>query len=816
MKIRKFIILMMAVATLASCHKDKGVIMTLGTAIEPVVIEDDSKVYLGHAEKYLYWEDGDAINIFQGDHVKHECPLITLQEGDQLARFQGGPFEDDQRAYGFFPKEMNVSYSGSDWILNLPTEQRYRQSSESAQHPDSSFGKAVIPMVTYVKPGKLATEPMIFHVVGGILRLEFYGTMAEPFTIETIEFESKDKPIAGSFKIHDDPSATADGPETNIQSAEPILTANGGSNIITITDINKTIGGESASSSRNLFTFYLPLPVTTTGRMNYTIKVTLRGKQGGVQKQAVKILSANIHRSNLTMMPAVGISEVVASGNGTTTTSGQMIVGEGSKDRPFQIYTAEELLYIAQEMEKADGRINGQKIRGTNDPNPTYFKVVRSDISLVPPSGKGYNAPKDGTSVQWSHGIRNFRGIMYFSSSTAVNGGISNTSGYPLFETISQYGEVREIYVKGTFNIGSAATAFSPLCLTNNGTMIDCHNKCNVTTTTSRNIAGICVTNNGTLNGCANEGRLSTNGNVGGICYINGTQGTVQGNFSLSGAEPTGAQIGGICHTNNGQVQNCLVTANKTDIDATGNWGVIVYNNNASGKIYNCISSGVAVLSTNGSIGGICNTNKGDINFCSNRLALKGATGSMGGIAAINDGGVIYNCYTYGGHRISGNASVMTNPDHAGGIVGYHKSGKVYNCYNTSIVESAIDNGGIVGLIDYGADIQSCWTIMASNFYGRLGEEDDGAGGTNVASIGPFCFTRSSDVGCNHIGPSNFAVTAMINPDLNEYEGGMLANALNAWTKPTDGRTYYSWQQDNINNAPTFATGAKSKNKRKR
>ena len=41
-------------------------------------------------------------------------------------------------------------------------------------------------------------------------------------------------------------------------------------------------------------------------------------------------------------------------------------------------------------------------------------------------------------------------------------------------------------------------------------------------------------------------------------------------------------------------------------------------------------------------------------------------------------------------------------------------------------------------------------------------------------------------------------------------------NALNAWTKPTDGRTYYSWQQDNINNAPTFATGAKSKNKRKR
>jgi hypothetical protein len=44
----------------------------------------------------------------------------------------------------------------------------------------------------------------------------------------------------------------------------------------------------------------------------------------------------------------------------------------------------------------------------------------------------------------------------------------------------------------------------------------------------------------------------------------------------------------------------------------------------------------------------------------------------------------------------------------------------------------------------------------------------------------------------------------------------MLANALNAWTKPTDGRTYYSWQQDNINNAPTFATGAKNKNKRKR
>lgn len=754
----------MAVAILTvSCEKKE--IRTLGGEMEKFTVSDseDSKIYLGHAEQWLYWENGDDIKVYVGGSDA-KCNLVS-GSGSLHAFFRSVDPLPDGALYAIYPYS---SGGGNYDQLDFPATQPYRTIS-SPTHPDSSFGIGAMPMVAYEAGG--SSHETNFHTVAGILRLQFYSSTVE--TVQSITFKevsATPKQISGTFSVHD------------IQENMPWLTATAASTPanqqITITDINAEIG----PSGTQLLTFYLPLPAVdgNSTYTNYKLEMTIHAAGNKVFRRTIK--SADIHRRNITMMPALHINEWSTSGGSGNQGNMEInLVGSGTKDRPFQIYTADELIQVRDAFSTGGTVIiNGQEVVGVpasgNTDEATHFKIVRSDIVL--------------NSDNWDAGISNFKGYMYFASSTATNGGITNNSAHPLFESIASDGVVHRVYVKGS-STPTVSGAFSPMCGTNNGKLVECHNKCAVTITEARNLAGLCVTNNGKIIGGANEASLTTAGGVAGICVTNNASGSIQGSFDISSAVPHGANVGGIVLNNYGSVKDCQVSVN-TSVNSTGNWGVIVYDNKPSGVIDNCISTGGLAFTIEGSLGGICNINSGTVCNCSNNVELRASHGNVGGIVATMDNAdaEVYNCCTEGLHYVIG-AIGGNVADYCGGIVGWLNQGAVRNCYNNCRVEGAVNTGGILGYIsaESGVTVENCWDGYGHDFVGIK------AAG---AVLGNFCFSAAgADADCNlfaSTGVDKWKVTEMIPAQdaATTYVGQHLSAPLNDWVDSHDSK-YYPW-----------------------
>lgn len=767
MKKSRFIsaLALVAVVLLAvSCEKKE--IITFGGEMDKFTVAepDGSKVYLGHAEQWLYWEDGDDIKVYVGDGGDATRCYLISGSGSLQAYFKSVSPVPSGALHAIYPY---ASGGGSYTSLIFPATQPYRTTTDPT-HPDSSFGIGAMPMVAYEVGGTDAVTN--FHTVAGILRLQFYSSTVE--TVQSITFKevsATPKQISGPFTVHD------------INENMPWLTATDAATPanqqITITGINTTIG----PSGTQLLTFYLPLPAVdgNSTYTNYKLEVTINAAGNKVFRRT---LGADIHRRNITMMPALHITEWSTSGGSGNQGNHQInLVGSGTKDRPFQIYTAGELIQVRDAFSTGGTVIiNGQEVVGVppsgNTDEATHFKIVRSDIVL--------------NSDNWEAGISNFKGYMYFASSTATNGGITNNSAHPLFESIASNGVVHRVYVKGS-STPTVSGAFSPMCGTNNGKMVECHNKCAVTISEARNLAGLCVTNNGKIIGGANEASLTTAGGVAGICVNNNASGSIQGSFDISSAVPHGATVGGIALNNYGSVKDCQVSVNTT-VSSTGDWGVIVYDNKTGGIIDNCISTGGLAFTIEGSLGGICNINSGTVCNCSNNVELRASTGNVGGIVATMDNATaeVYNCCTEGLHYVIG-AIGGNVADYCGGIVGWLNQGAVRNCYNNCRVEGAINTGGILGYIsaEAGAVVENCWDGYGHDFIGQI---------ATGAVLGDFCFSSAALApGCNHFastGANRWQVTEMLDGQdaATTYVGQHLSAPLNDWVEGHDGK-YYKW-----------------------
>lgn len=759
------IILLSLMAGVVSCREKKEQ-LTFGTRMDQFG-GDGSKVYLGHAEQWLYWEPDDQIMVCVGGD-QSLCNLVSgAKTLDAFFTSQNVlPIGSD--AYAFYPSSLAPTGSDASWTITLPNEQPYRTTTNStATDPDSSFGRGAMPMVCY---GDGGFETLIFHVVAGVLRIQLYSSVYTK-TISSITFKevgeeytecnNTNKQISGAFAVHD------------IQYNQPWLTAAGSvtdaTRTITITGINQEIG------PTKLLTFYLPLPAVGTGgsgipntvaantKTKYALRMTVTATDG---TQCQRTLGADIHRRNLTMMPALNISDWAASpGTGSTTTA---IVGSGTKDRPFQIYSVDDLVLVRNAINNGDP-LNGQPIRGMNESGgPTYFKIVRSDITL--------------DNSNWTQGIRDFKGYMYAASTIANNNGIINNSTTPLFDSISSDGKVELVEVRGSSTVAGTGW-FSPFCTVNKGVMEDCHNRCIVTTSTGRHLAGVCVTNKGQIIGGANEVALTTSGFVGGVCGIN--KGSLQGSFALSSSMPSASRIGGICYDNQGTMDDCQVSANVGSINSSGNWGLVTYFN--SGTINNCIANATLTFTVDGEVGGIAHTNTGTINGCSCAMTLWGNMGTTGGIAAYMTEGSIYNCVTSGSNKIHGK-------DNAGGIVGYLSGGTVGNCYNTRQVETATDAGGIIGRLGADGVVQNCWNSNSKDFVGYY--ETD-------AAVGSHCFNYfTTESGCNMFSTIDWKVTAVTNA-ANVSIGNYLYAALNQGRTTIGNANYWQWKAG-TNNRPAL------------
>lgn len=793
-----------------SC-KDKEKVYYFGGEMEPISYGDDSKTYLGHAEQWIYWEQDDDIKVFLGDKAHSGRAEAVGGYGTLTARFSGGVPEPSgtPQIYAIYPYSSAVD--GEDWTkLRFPATQPYRDGPST--YADSSFGRGAMPMVAWEEKGIDYT--IFFHAVSGILRLQFYSTTEQ--TIQSIVFEevsATPRQISGIFNVND---ITENRPW--LKGTDSATVAN---RKITITDINKTIG----PAQNQFLTFYLPLPATgPDAKTHYKLKMTINAEGG---KYCTKTLGADIHRRNITMMRALEITDWTNSPSDDPVVNLQL-VGSGTKDRPFQIYNAKELKLVRDAFAASSNvKINGQTVVGVpasgNTDNATHFKIVRSDIELLNSTDYGnlttaeQNNP-DSKYVRWDAGIPNFKGYMYFASSTATNGGITNHSNAPLFESITSEGFVYRVYVKGTNTptVLSSAT-YSPMCNTNNGTMLECHNKCAVTVGNTANLAGLCVTNNGKIEGGANEAQLTTNGNVSGICFTN--NGVIQGNFTMSAAIPSGANVAGIAYNNNGTVMDCQVSSN-TPVTSSGNWGIVVFNNHSGAVIDNCVSTGAIVYTINGSVGGICNVNSGIVKNCSNRIEIRASQGNVGGIVGTMNhaDAEVYNCCTT--TPFIHGAIDLSSADNCGGVVGQLLKGKVFNCYNASSVTGATNSGGLIGNLanDEDADVQGCWSAQGHMFVGLY---DAGA------HVGVYCFSATiAETSCNRIYNASSApaghyayeiffmhedqtINGTVTP-LN-FIGQHCGVALNAWrnAQPNPDK-YYAWTTT-VGQKPVFVTGLVSK-----
>ena len=785
---------LVVLACAVSCHpKD---IRSFGSTMETFgnIDTNGQKVYLTDNENWLFWEKNDTIKLIvnRDNSTTTECALVSGDGGLTATFMSETEIVDEGDYYAFYPSTLNPSYTSDYFTITLPNRWNYRELSD--EHHDHSFGRGAIPMVSY-HSGKLEKSNLYFHPVAGIMRFQLYSTAATAYTIDSVEIEASPSvptpdvndgvgrnKISGSFKIT---RTSIEDPEPYI---EPFGVTNAADRKIVIAHINQPVG---AGNESNLCTFYLPLPATeyvaaaSDGPHNsvYVLKMTVRMSDSeGNKFKCVRTLKVNIHRCNMTMMRALNLSSPVADDDAGTGGASIELVGCGTQDRPFQIYSFADLRKVRDAM--PNGTVNGQSIRGLNDANgPTYFKIVRSDIVI----------PHDET--EWPSGIRNFKGVMFLATSAHGDKGITNNSHWPLFDSISAQGKIEGIILKGNpTDVEAIRDEFSPLCYINRGIMKDCHNMSNVRVVNGKSLAGLCAINYGTIQGGANEGNLTvttTQGgdpattSVSGICYQN--YGNIQGSFTLSVATPSAAQIAGICFNNscttenavnyNGNVYDCIVASNINPINSTGNWGIIVFNNEAGATINNCRSAGSLVFTTNGSIGGICHNNAGIVKNCKNTVTLEGSSGSIGGIVAVMTGGLVYNCDSEGDHEINGHAGYVYIADYAGGIIGQLQGGTVINCYNHCRVTGAMNSGGCIGTISAGAVIENCWSGYGHRFIGVENVEQ------YTGTIGRSCFSAAAgDFGrnCNIIENVHYTITSTKTVRA-AYTDQYLSRALNEW-----------------------------------
>jgi hypothetical protein len=700
---------------LAACEKDytprSGALQEItfnATLEQPTNGENNQKVILSQ-EHYIFWEWGDNINI--GSELSTEATwgdLINAAPGSDFDGFNGvfmAPLpEGSTKFLGLFPKSENNVIVGkgnthpyfSSVIIDLPTTQPLRN--------DNTFSKQVFPMVAWYGGSWDAEHPtpfnLDFHSLGAIVRVQIFNNTSDDKTVRQIVFTNtieSNKPISGLFYVD------------SFYTANPSLipTGNREGSTVTITcydDETDPLSGVVFPANQ-LLTFYLVLPAF--GGRGETTEFTLQmDVQTTDSKHCIKNFKAKTRRNGITYLNAMGIN------NWETGEGAAGLVGNGTEERPFKIYTITDLqkLRDCYNTVGTDGyrRINGQVIT----PN-TYIKLMRSDIQL--------------TAVNWTSSIRNFVGH-FTSVAHQSNPGIENASpNEPLFESISEGGIVEGLSLKSSVAITTNnATGFSPFCTQNAGTMKDCVITIDPAAPTGYNravfspFAGICVTNTGTLDGCRYESKtqVEEGKNFAGICMHN--SGTIQGcQFSSTYVlftNPT-SKAAGICYENKagGTVKDCYFASSISNSEV--GWAGIVYEN--SGTVEHCYLSNNAHIYTTKNVGGIVVTNKtgGKVDYCWLEGQLRGKT--VGGIVENQTGGTVINCFNQGSAMIT-----VTNDATGigGGLVGSMSGGSIVNSYVLDIViqrqnESATI-GGIVGKVT-GGTVNNCYALEAFHlFYG--------------------------------------------------------------------------------------------------
>lgn len=752
--------------------------------------QNDTKVHIDNNEQWIYWENGDEISI--GSNTTGNTQGWLTGGGAEDWENYSSVFicaldEGSKYFLGLHPySDHNViSYGSSDTKHHFDVAQLYLndvQTYRTDSRGDHTFDRSVLPMVAWSghEWDSAGKEPRLdFHTMAALVRLQFFNNTGSDQVIKQITIAAE-TPASGDVE---------EGQKTNTHlsglfdvvakhGANPFLKhESDGGNTITIKCANDSDTIDFKQGS--LRSFYVVLPsmaghdTSTVYRLNVTV-TNANGKKFSKQIQRVRT-----RRRSMTYMQAIGITQFDESdGDGSIG-----LVGNGTEERPFKIYTAADMVYLRNcfNSDGADKYVNGQKVTAQ-----TVFHIMNNiDVSSV------WNTA--GVNM----GIKHFMGIMRFKGNSTSPGIINNTAA-PIFEEITADGVVEGLTIKyyhptgeGTLSLVPSNIYFSPFVRNNNGTIRDCHvttvsgsGPVAITPTQSLKFGGICSSNTGTVENSDCTLRLSFNNLVsyGGICHDN--SGEVKGcNTSSQLSIKGGSNAGGIVNTNTGTVRDCYYAAQLSNVGGT-NWGGIVYSNN-SGTVEHCYTAKSSTLGTKGTatIGGIVNntntSSSNKIDYCWNGANLSST--NVGGIIYALHGGTCVNCFIDDSSRII--SVIESASDHyAGGLVATMNGGSIENSY---IIISHLDNvisdsklvaGTLVGNLT-GGSLKNCYSINTHgtrNFYG------------NKAASG---VTMSNCYQVSHTGPNADGITAYYNRN---NEGDDLYTALSS----NSGSGWKEWNYD--------------------
>ncbi|MGI6499922.1 MAG: leucine-rich repeat protein [Anaerostipes sp.] len=423
----------------------------------------------------------------------------------------------------------------------------------------------------------------------------------------------------------------------------------------------------------------------------------------------------------MTVMP-VSATEKTTKGN-TTGNLVKPLKGDGTKEDPYQIATADNLYWFAATVNGTDdltqnksacatlvsditvntGVLNKDGTFNGNGENFRVWEPIGNDDNQYSGTFDGKGHTIQGVYV---NSTNNYVGLVGYNNGTIENVNVADS----IFKGKNSVGGVSGMNdgsitnctnrgsVSGKYDVGGVSGI-------NYGSITNCINSGSVKGTGSA-VGGVSGVNYDSINNCINSGSVSGQNVVGGV--IGQSDGSITNCNNSGSVKGTGSAVGGVSGTNNGSITNCINGGGSVSgQDVVG--GVSGTNN---GSIINCINKD-SVKGTNNTVGGVSGVNYDSINNCTNSGSVSG-TSYVGGVSGENNGSST-SC--------TNNGSV-SGTDYVGGVNGYNHNGTITNCINSGSVSGSESVGGVNGY-EYEGTITNCY----------YDKENCAAGGINGADV---------------------------------------------------------------------------------
>jgi len=285
MKANKFIIAALAIAAAASCQEDglTGSDFTRETESATIISGAETKTSLNGKE--IHWTSDDKIAVFDNTNYKNRFG-ITDCEGS-YATFSGEVTTGTTQIYAVYPYELAVSASGSNLVVNIPTDQTSKAGSFAEEH-NISVAKGV------KTPGYEAIGDVTFQNVCALLKFTIPSYISDAHTVTL----SSNSVIAGSMSV----DCSGDSPACTISSE--------GSKSISMT-------GEYPAGSTFIFVL---APGTLDG---FTVNVQTGMTSWSISRTTQVALEAGKYKN----LGTLELEQVSASASASHTKSGNTLTG---------------------------------------------------------------------------------------------------------------------------------------------------------------------------------------------------------------------------------------------------------------------------------------------------------------------------------------------------------------------------------------------------------------------------------------------------------------------------------------------------------